>query len=185
MIPIRHGFWLAVVRIYTGVLMFDHGFGKLMSQPPFNGPDGFLTKFLQDALTSTTGPYHDFLASVVVPNASTFGFLVEVGELCAGALLIVGLFTRLGALLTMFLVLNYWAAKGHYVGIGAYTTEDWCVFALALVCLALPAGRFIGLDAFGGRRKAKTVVTSAGPPPTYPPPTGPPPPYMPPPPPPR
>jgi uncharacterized membrane protein YphA (DoxX/SURF4 family) len=184
MIPLRHGFWLALIRIYAGVVLFSHGFNKLMSQPPFNGPDGFLTKFLQDAVTKTSGPYHDFLATVVVPNTSTFGFLVEVGELCAGALLIVGLFTRLGALLAMFLVLNYWAAKGNYIGVSAYTTEDWLVFALAFVSLALPTGRFFGLDAFAGRRARKPPVVPQAPPsyapPPYNPPPAQPPPYVPP-----
>jgi uncharacterized membrane protein YphA (DoxX/SURF4 family) len=171
--PRTYAFWLALFRIYMGGYWLEHGLGKLLAHPAFAAPGGFLEEFLKDAVGKTSGPYHDFIAGVVVPNLSVFGSLVEFGETAAGALLLLGLFSRVGALLGTFLVLNYWMAKGDYAGFSTYSGIDILTAAATALHLVLPTGRFLGFDAFMGRRK--TVVAAPVPPRTAPPPARPPP----------
>jgi uncharacterized membrane protein YphA (DoxX/SURF4 family) len=172
--PRSYAFWLAIFRIYMGAYWLEHGLGKLMGHPPFAAPGGFFEAFLKDGVTKTSGPYHDFLAGVVVPNLSIFGSLVEFGETATGALLLLGLFSRLGGLLGVFLALNYWMAKGLYTGLSPYTGIDILTAVASALNVVLPTGRFLGLDAFMGRRR-RVVAPSVPPPQRMPPPTGPPP----------
>lgn len=151
--PRTYGFWLALFRMYIGFVWIEHALGKLLGPQPFGGPGGFLSQFIGDAVSKTSGPYHDFLASVVMPNIQTFGYLVEFGELTTGVLLFFGLFTRLGALLGIFLALNYWFAKGQFAGLSTYGGTDIMMAAACAVNLLLPTGRFFGLDALIGRGK--------------------------------
>jgi uncharacterized membrane protein YphA (DoxX/SURF4 family) len=148
-----YAFWLALARIYTGFFWLEHGLGKLRAQPPFGSPNGMMAQFLSEQLARTSGPYHDFLAAVVVPNLPTFAYAVELGELVAGALLIAGLFTRFGAFVGVVLALNYWAARGGFHGFAASSGLEMCAAVLTVLSLVLPTGRVLGLDALGSRRE--------------------------------
>ena len=149
--------WLAVVRIFTGFFWLEHGLGKLHAKPPFGAPGGAMAQFLAANAGNSTGFYHDFLTTVVVPNLPMFGYLVMLGEMVAGALLLAGLFTRLGALVGVFLALNYWLAKGGFHalaatsagvhGLAASSGLEMCALVLTAISLVLPTGRVLGLDA--------------------------------------
>jgi uncharacterized membrane protein YphA (DoxX/SURF4 family) len=65
-------------------------------------------------------------------------------------LLLLGLCTRIGALIAMFLFLNYMFAKGRLFW--SPDSEDAAVFFSALVCFLGAAGRVYGLDAYLIRR---------------------------------
>ncbi len=157
-----YGFWLALVRIYTGIFWLEHGLGKLHTKPAFGAPGGPMATFLSEQAGQTTGFYHVFLTGTVLPNLPTFAYAVELGEMVAGALLLVGLFTRVGALIGVVLALNYWLAKGgveHLIatssgvhGFAGFSGLEMCAVVLTAISLVLPTGRVLGIDAFGQRR---------------------------------
>jgi uncharacterized membrane protein YphA (DoxX/SURF4 family) len=159
-----YAFWLALARIYTGFFWLEHGLGKLRAQPPFGAPNGMMGLFLTAQLARTSGPYHDFLAMVVVPNLQTFAYAVELGELVAGALLLAGLFTRFGAFIGVVLALNYWAATGGFHRFSGASGLEMCAAVLTALSLVLPTGRVLGLDALASRtRAAPTFLGTARP----------------------
>ncbi|MGH8887271.1 MAG: DoxX family protein [Egibacteraceae bacterium] len=85
-----------VVRVIVGVIMLAHGWSKLTGP---GGPAGFGT---------------GALARLGVPAPVLFGYLVTFGEIAGGLALIVGLLTRLAAvLLTVNLVLAILLVKIH------------------------------------------------------------------------
>src|SRR5438094_851485 len=71
-----------------------------------------VTAFVQPHLEGATPLYRGFLESIVLPNADLLAQLVPLGEWIAGLSLLFGFLTRLGALMGMWLVLNYMLAKG-------------------------------------------------------------------------
>ena len=81
----------------------------------------------------------------VVPNMSWFGWVVFLMEAFVAVSLIFGLFTRLGGLAALIQGLNLYfgvtAAPGEW-----YWTYGM-LYTLGLVFLAIPTGRFLGLDA--------------------------------------
>jgi uncharacterized membrane protein YphA (DoxX/SURF4 family) len=171
-----YAFWLALLRIYVGAFWLEHGLGKLLGHPAFGAPDGFLPQYLSQQIPKVAGPYHDFLVNVVQPNVQTFGFLVEFGELAVGALLVLGLFTRVGGFVGVVLALNYFASKGQLTGLSSYAGLDILTAAVTAINVVLPTGSFLGLDAFGARRRrpvAAPVRAPSGPPPIIVPPSPP------------
>jgi uncharacterized membrane protein YphA (DoxX/SURF4 family) len=176
--PRTYGFWLALVRIYTGIFWLEHGLGKLHTTPAFSAPGGPMATFLTQQAAQTTGFYHAFLTGTVIPNLTPFAYAVELGEMVAGALLLVGLFTRLGAFIGVVLALNYWFAKGgieHMIatssgvhGFAGFGGLEMCAAVLTAISLVLPTGRVLGIDGLGQRRpKAVQQATfrPVGPPP--------------------
>jgi uncharacterized membrane protein YphA (DoxX/SURF4 family) len=73
-----------------------------------------------------------------------------IGEVVAGTSLLLGFCTRLGAVVAMFLFLNYMFSKGSYFW--SPNSEDAAVFFSALVCCIGAAGRVFGVDALLARR---------------------------------
>jgi uncharacterized membrane protein YphA (DoxX/SURF4 family) len=173
-----YGFWLALVRIYTGIFWLEHGLGKLHTKPAFGAPGGTMATFLAEQAGQTTGFYHAFLTGTVIPNLSTFAYAVELGEMVAGALLLVGLFTRLGAFIGVVLALNYWLAKGgieHLIatssgvhGFAGFSGLEMCAAVLTAISLVLPTGRVLGIDGLAQRRPRpapQATFRPVGPPP--------------------
>jgi|HubBroStandDraft_1064217.scaffolds.fasta_scaffold191569_2 thiosulfate dehydrogenase [quinone] large subunit len=157
--PRTYAFWLALFRIYLGGFWIEHALGKVMAPQAFGATGGMLSGFLGDAVAKTTGPYHDFLTSTVIPHTEQFGFLVEFGELAAGVLLVLGLFTRLGGFVGAFLALNYWAAKGGMSGgFSSLSGLDMLTAVASALNLVLPTGRFLGLDGLMLRRRAPATL---------------------------
>ena len=154
-----YGGWLAIVRILTGALWLIHGIPKFTNSIAFMPPNGMIVTYVQRGLTLSRGPYHDFLASVVLPNLSLFAELVRLGEVVAGMLLFFGLFTRLGGLIGIILPLNYLAARGGFASASQWASADGSMLVLSLIALVLPTGRVLGIDAlFAPRRERRTVV---------------------------
>jgi thiosulfate dehydrogenase [quinone] large subunit len=140
--------WLAVVRILTGAIWLIHAIPtKFLQSDSFLPPNGFFASFVQKGITTTTGPYHDFMVSVVAPNAIIFAQLVRFGELLVGISLVLGLFTRLGGFFGIVLPLNYLAARGAISTLDGWGTADACIALLSAISLVLPTGRALGFDA--------------------------------------
>ncbi len=140
---------LALLRILVGYLWFQQLFWKL--PPTFAGLYEYVVRESQHAIIPGYGVLlqHTFLAgcsSLSSPTGCTalvpLAACVWTAELLVAISLLFGLFTRFGALLATVLSVQL------YVGL-AYTEWIWTygmLVLLALVLVAIPAGRRLGVD---------------------------------------
>lgn len=138
--------WLAIIRILTGVIWLIHGVPKFLHGEMFLPPNGFFGNYLQQGISSTTGPYHDFMVSVIQPNAAVFAQLVRFGEVLVGISLLLGLFTRVGGFFGIVLPLNYMAVRGAISTLSGWGSPDASLALLSAISLVLPTGRIAGFD---------------------------------------
>jgi thiosulfate dehydrogenase [quinone] large subunit len=137
---------LVLLRMYLGVVFLLAALPKL-EQDFTPGLIGFLQRV---ALQKGHPFYQEFVREIVLPNAPVFATLVTWGELLAGLTLIVGLLTRLSAVVTLLLAMNYMFAKGNWFWTSS--SNDAAFVAISLALLIGAAGRTLGLDAFLARR---------------------------------
>src|SRR5215470_3118185 len=140
---------LALLRIFVGYIWFQQLFWKL--PPNFRGLYPYIIQESQHTILPGYGSLlqHTFLAgctSLATPAGCTafvpLAALVWTAELLVSISLMFGLFTRFGAILATILSLQL------YVGL-AYTGWIWTygmLVLLALVLVAIPAGRRLGVD---------------------------------------
>lgn len=145
----RSSIGLALLRILVGYLWFQQLFWKL--PPTFAGLYGYVVRESQHTILPGYGALlqHTFLAgcsSLSSPAGCTafvpLAACVWTAELLVSISLLFGLFTRFGALLATVLSVQL------YVGL-AYTEWIWTygmLVLLALVLVAVPAGRRLGVD---------------------------------------
>jgi uncharacterized membrane protein YphA (DoxX/SURF4 family) len=140
---------LVILRVHLGVILLITDAGKMLrGGAPFSVE---MLSFLQGfVMRNASMPYQHFLQRLVIPHPTLFSYLVMAGELAAGLSLLLGLGTRAGATIAMFLFLNYMLAKGRLFW--SPDSEDAAVFLSALVCLLGAAGRVWGIDAYLARR---------------------------------
>jgi uncharacterized membrane protein YphA (DoxX/SURF4 family) len=122
---------LVLLRIYLGVIFLLAAWPKLRGDPTSR-----LTGFLEKV--------------ALLPNASLIASLVTWGELLVGLTLVLGLTTRLSAILALLLVVNSMFAKGEWFWQPASNDGALAVIAVALLIGA--AGRTFGLDALLAKR---------------------------------
>lgn len=104
----REATGLAVLRVLLGVFLLFEGINKwswLLDHAP-------LTARLQEWLSTAFSANRWYITTVCLPWASVFARLVMLGELAAGLALIVGVWTRLAAVLAFLMVLNFHFASG-------------------------------------------------------------------------
>jgi thiosulfate dehydrogenase [quinone] large subunit len=91
-----------------------------------------------------------------VPHSELFGYLIMFGEIAVGACLLLGLFTRLTALVGLFMLVNYYLGPGTARGGSLLAQQHIFIIALVIFVLANP-GRTLGLDGllFSGGGKGK------------------------------
>lgn len=156
MITGRQG--LALVRMVLGVLLLVSGIGKIGSGWMTSGEA--MTQTVQQNVPKAEAFYRPFLEGTVLPNATLFSQLVTLGELAAGASLLLGLFTRIGAVVTMWLMLQYMLMKGTLFGqyLNGMTYSDRVYFLAGLACFLAAAGLSWGLDRVLGRWLADVPV---------------------------
>src|SRR5215469_2596494 len=140
---------LALLRIFVGYIWFQQLFWKL--PPDFRGLYPYIINESQHTIIPGYGYIlqHTFLAgctSLATPAGCTafvpLAACVWTAELLVSISLMFGLFTRFGAILATILSLQL------YVGL-AYTGWIWTygmLVLLALVLVAIPAGRRLGID---------------------------------------
>ena len=146
---------LGVFRILTGLWWLIHGYLKL-SSPHWAGSSGSAAGMMQQMASGSSGPYHDFLVSTVLPHAATFATLVALGETLVGVSLTLGLLTIVGGVGALFLLLNYWIAGGGYSELGGYSGLEVAMMILSAINIALPTGLCYGLDGVLFRRRIHT-----------------------------
>lgn len=138
--------WLALVRILTGAIWLIHAVPKFINGAVFLPPGGFFMTYLQRGIVTTTGPYHDFLANVVQPNAAIFAELVRFGELLVGVSLVLGLFSRTGGFFGIVLTLDYLAARSALGRVSQWASLDGALALLSAINVVLPTGLIAGFD---------------------------------------
>jgi thiosulfate dehydrogenase [quinone] large subunit len=143
--------WLAVIRIYGGAFWLIHAIPKFMG----NGFLNFLPAMTQKLAQDATGPYHTFVVTTVVPHADVIAQLMRAGELLVGISLLLGLFTRVGAIGGMFLAANYMLAKGAFGTFDGWASLDGAAFAISFINLVLPTAAVWSADALMPRRRRR------------------------------
>jgi len=152
---------LAGLRIFTGLAWLSHGMFKVTS-PDWSAPNGSFVSYVGDMVQHTSGPYHDFITNFVIPHAAVFSVLVAWGEMLTGVSLLLGLFTRLGGIVGVFLPLNYWAAKSGFLQWSSVGGLDLGTAALSMINALLPTGLVWGLDGvIAARKKSATTGTKS------------------------
>jgi len=156
---------IAVLRVFFGLVYFTNGLAKLVpgiAHLPGGyfliDSDGARRIIEHNARHQPVPAYRDLVFNVFVPNWSVFGPLVGLAELTAGALLILGLATSLGALLAALLSLHVQFSDATGPWLYEYAVE-W----VPLLCLVfMRAGTAWGLDGVVARRRRDPM--RAGPP---------------------
>ena len=139
---------LVILRLHLGVILLITVAGKIFGTEPFSVE---MVSYLEGvSRRNAPGFYQDVIQQLVLPHATLFSYLVMTGEVVAGLSLLLGLCTRVGAVIAMFLFLNYLFSKGRWFW--SPDSEDAAVFFSALVCLIGAAGRVLGVDACLARR---------------------------------
>ena len=139
-----------VVRIAVGLLWLDNLSWK--KPPDFGAKDGSgLYHFTKLAIDHpVVPPYSALVKSVVLPNFTVFGWAVLLLEIGLAVFLVVGLATRLWALIGIA------QTVAIFLSVGASPNEwKWSYFLMAaahLAVLGFAAGRVWGLDALVRRR---------------------------------
>lgn len=145
---VRAPLWpIAIARAIIGVLWLFSLRWKLPPDfMPAEGPG--LMDWLQLEVTHAAFPLYGLLVEqIVLPNFTLFAWLIFLTELAVGLSLLIGAFTRLGALLGLGLSLN--------LGIGLLEVPGewpWSYAMLAMwhgLFLVTGAGRVWGLDGLG------------------------------------
>ncbi|MGH7816916.1 MAG: DoxX family membrane protein [Candidatus Binatia bacterium] len=144
--------YLAVLRIYIGYYMLMQGVRKFQRDFP---KGDWIGRQIGDIPTLDIYPwYKAFLQNYVMTHSELFGYLVTIGEIAVGACLLLGLLTRLSALVGLFMLINYYLAVGMARGGAMLAQQQTFIIALAIFALANP-GRTLGLDGLLFRGGAK------------------------------
>ncbi|MBI1893706.1 MAG: DoxX family membrane protein [Candidatus Rokubacteria bacterium] len=136
---------LVLIRVFCGYYFLSTAITKLgapwFATAPYTG-------MIQKAADTNISPgYKAFLLNWVIPNIEVFRFLNWFGEIALGVALVLGLFTRLAALVAIFVLFNYWYAMGGSPAAAPGTPQiiKHMAFGLAVVFLTA-AGRSFGFD---------------------------------------
>jgi len=137
---------VAVARVWVAFLWIQNAYWKV---PPHFGqdrdpPEG-LYQFTRDAVDHPVFPPYAYLVQhVVLPNFALFGWMVLLVEASLGAFLLIGLATRLWAVVglgqSLVITLSVLNTPGEW---------PWSYYLMIiahLVLLAVAAGRAGGLD---------------------------------------
>jgi thiosulfate dehydrogenase [quinone] large subunit len=128
--------WL-ILRLYACWQWVEAGVGKIGS-PAWTGDNAgaAITGFVQGALQQTGGAHPNvqgwyawFLQNVVLPNASTWGYLVAWGEALVGLALILGIFTGIAAFFGALMNMNYLLAGAVSINPVLLTIEIFLILA--------------------------------------------------------
>ena len=150
-----------VLRFFIGCMWWQQTLWKL--PPTYTDlPDGSggLRYWVSKMLTGAALSWHnDLVQNVVLPHFLLFAPLVYAAEVFIGISLMLGLATRLGALLGALMAINLW--------LGLYRTPNewpWTYFFLIVIQLLFViyhAGRSLGADALI-RERLREAGASAG-----------------------
>lgn len=144
--------WNWIARFFIGALWWQQSLWKL---PPSytdqaDGSGGLRYWMGEMAKYASSGSQQHFVKDIVLPHFAFFAPQVYLSEVLIAVTLILGLFSRLGALVGTMMALNLW--------LGLYRSPSewpWTYFFLVVVQVTFlfhPPGRSLGLDAILLRR---------------------------------
>ena len=135
--------WL--IRLIIGAMWWQQSLWKI--PPIFDGLRYWMQQMVDHASIPLQG---ELVKDVVLPNIQIFGPIVYATEVFIGVSLMLGVVTRLGALLGFLMALNLW--------LGLYSAPNewpWTYAFLAILQLGFlvdPPGRSLGADVIWCRR---------------------------------
>jgi uncharacterized membrane protein YphA (DoxX/SURF4 family) len=152
--------WLALLRVVVGAWFLKAVWTKFvlgvaggvlpypMVSPRFIG---FQPKRVAEfAAGNPVGWYKDFLEQTVLPNAALFATLQVWGEVAVGIGLVLGLLTRLTAVVGLYLALNFGLAS-QWMSFGQQGFHLLLATSM-VIFIGAAAGRAWGVDALLQRR---------------------------------
>ena len=147
----RYAVAFAAARIAVGSYWLYEQHWKLPPDFGLHDPRGLLFAFEQSIQFPTVDLYRAFLQDVVVPHFHQFGWLLLFAEVAIGTSLVLGAWTRAGALLGVLQAVNLLLAQGR-------TPEGpWIYVAILvanLVVLFTPSNRRFSVDSWRARRRS-------------------------------
>lgn len=139
--------WNWFARISIGGLWWQQ---SLWKTPPTYGVSadgsGGLRYWMNEMVHSaSTSVQSHFVANVILPHFSVFAFQVYSGEVLVAALLMVGMFDRVSAILGALMALNLWL--GLYRSASEWAWEYFFLVVIQVTFLVVRPGRSWGVDA--------------------------------------
>ena len=128
---------LRVLAMFLGVFLIFEGLGKLAWFSNSGLLQGALQGWLKDAPPTTRW----YLETFAIPGVPMFARLVPLGELAAGAALLLGFWTRLAAGAAFLMVLNFHVASGAIFQYRFLTNGFGLPVLGGLLALAIGGGR--------------------------------------------
>lgn len=134
-----------LLRVIVGTMWWQQSLWKV---PPHY--DWGLIHWMQEMVEhGSIQVQNDLVRDLVLPNIRIFGPLVYAIEVAIAVSLILGLATRLGALLGGLMAINLWL--GLYNAPGEWPWTYMFLVVLQLIYLIDPPGRSLGFDALAWR----------------------------------
>jgi uncharacterized membrane protein YphA (DoxX/SURF4 family) len=134
-----------LLRVIVGTMWWQQSLWKV---PPHY--DWGLIHWMQEMVEhGSIQVQSDLVRDLVLPNIRIFGPLVYAIEVAIAVSLILGLATRLGALLGGLMAINLWL--GLYNAPGEWPWTYMFLVVLQLIYLIDPPGRSLGFDALAWR----------------------------------
>ncbi len=133
--------WLVFLRIIVGFEWFFAGLTKIIQTAP-SFPEGMAGTL---GFFSTGAPtWMSNWLTAMLPAATTFGYLVEIGELLIGLALMFGVLVNLSALVGIFFNFLFFFAAGW---LGASTISiNWILWAIQIIFILSPGVKKLGVD---------------------------------------
>lgn len=121
---------LTLVRVNIGVMFLLAAYAKVSAGAQWpNRMVGFLNYQAEKSFDF----YREFVTGVVVPNKEIFGYMVAYGELFVALSLILGMTTRWGSMVGIFMVSNFIMAKGVFFWTPSSNDAMYILALLALL----------------------------------------------------
>jgi uncharacterized membrane protein YphA (DoxX/SURF4 family) len=146
----RHiGIWL--LRLVLGAMWWEQSLWKV--PPNYDG----LIYWMKQMVDHAAVPLQSVLVrDVVLPNIAVFGPLVYAVEVTIGISLMLGVLSRLGAVLGALMAINLWL--GLYSAPGEWPWTYGFLVILQLLFAIDPAGCSLGIDALERERRGALAL---------------------------
>jgi len=153
--------WVMVIpRIYVGAVFLAAGIGQLGHAREWTEPGRSWPTALHAQIAAwiphSAWYYRSFELQSVLPHTDLLAPAIGVAHVVIGLALLLGIWTRVAAVVAMALLLNYVAAEGYTV----YGAGDPSAYlALLLVVWLGRGGETWGLDVVVATRRSRRVVS--------------------------
>jgi len=144
------GVTLAVLRIGYGLLWLKEATWKKPPDFGMRAGDGLWYWTNEMLKYSVAAPHKYFVEQVVIPNFIFFGYMTLATELFIGLSMLLGAFTRLGAVAALLMSLNI--TTGLIRHPAEWPSAYLMLIGYSLLFLSFRAGRRLGFDALLARR---------------------------------